>query len=237
MKTATTAQKTTHDSIKKQETNNNAKDLCDKKPAYAHAINYIMLLLNEAYPLQFKQAYPTKEDRARAQSIWMQVLSRYSIERVKKSAEIFLKKGRKFLPNLGELVECCRYSYQELGLKPPFAAYLEAAQHCHHIHTHTWSHLAIYLAGQQITWFLIKTEPKEWIYPQFKAHYEALCEPLRDGKPVTDLEKYLPCSKDSSILTPMEQQLDQKINKLMSEQGINRQAGKKAFDEAMLLLK
>ncbi len=212
---------------------NKEKDLSQ----HVKAINYIMLLLSESYPLQFKQAYPTPEDRARAQSVWLQVLHRYPAERVKRSPEIVLKQGRKFLPSLGDIIETCRYSYEDLGLKHSLAAYLEAARYCGQAKQHQWSHLAIYLAAKRVSLFLIKTESKEWIYPQFKSYYQDICNQLRDGRTIEGLDKILESYEESSIIPSIERQFNQEMGTLMTDQGINPSAGKQAFDEALQWLK
>ncbi|WP_263322284.1 replication protein P [Endozoicomonas sp. Mp262] len=201
------------------------------------AINSLFTLLEDAYPLKFKRAYPTDEDQIRAKRVWRSALKEFNPRRIWMAGKKALDTS-KFFPDLSEIRELCKLRYDELGLKEPLQAYYEACHAPSQTRDYGWSHLAVYLAARETGWLMLHSEEQRVAFPLFERNYEIICNRVLDGE---DLEatimKGLEDSRTKELTRRAEEAADQAQRKLMMDQGIDPDCGKEARKRLKATLK
>lgn len=208
----------------------NSADNKDSKEAVA----YLMMLLREAYPAQFDRVYPSEKARLRARGLWAEALKNITPLFIKKAAEKAVRSGNKFMPSLGDIINFCRPSYDELGLKEPLQAYYEACYMENPSVTSPWSHHAVYFAGKSTGWSLLRREPQERAFPLFKNSYDVLCQRAQRGDDLSaEVNKQLEDFARRDVMYHAEKKMHKAQQKLMRKQGIDPKAGRRAFENEM----
>ena len=204
-------------------------DSAEQRQNYRYAINTLFTLLEDAYPLKFKRAFPTEEDLSRAKRVWYQSLKEYHPKRIVRAAQKALDTS-KFFPDLSDIRELCKLRYDEVGLKEPLQAYYEACYAPVQTREYHWSHIAVYLAARQTGWMTLRSEEQRIALPIFERNYEILCNRVLDGEDLeTDIMKGLEDSRSKDLLRKADEQAEQNLRQQMEKQGIDPDAGRKAF--------
>jgi len=221
-------------STKKSRENRSRDQQAKEEAELWDAVTYLTMLLNEAYPAQFARAFPRDEDRERARGVWVAALRGYSPKRIKKAAQKVIRSGNTFMPNLGNVIQLCQLSYEEMGLKRPLQAYFEACNAESQRFEASWSHPAVYFAAKMTGWFVLKSEPQSKIFPVFEYNYKILCQRVQDGDDLTqDIAKCLEDFSKRDVFYQTEQQVMKTLREIMQKQGIKPDAGRRAFEEIM----
>lgn len=145
------------------------------------AINGLFTMLEDAYPLKFKRAFPSDDDVKRAKRVWASSLREFSPARIANAGRRALD-TTKFFPDLSDIRRLCRLNYSEAGLKEPQQAYIEACNAPVQTRDYHWSHIAVYLAARETGWLELRSEEQRVIFPRFERNYEILCNRVLDGE-------------------------------------------------------
>lgn len=200
----------------------------EQQQNYRYAINTLFTLLEDAYPLKFKRAFPTEEDLSRAKRVWYQSLKEFHPRRIVKAAQKALDTS-KFFPDLSDIRELCKLRYDEVGLKEPLQAYYEAC-YAPQSRDYHWSHIAVYLAARQTGWMMLRSEEQRIALPVFERNYEIICNRVLDGEDLeADILQGLEDSRSKDAVRVADEQAEQTLRKQMEKQGIDPDAGRKAF--------
>ncbi len=201
------------------------------------AINSLFTLLEDAYPLKFKRAFPTHEDQIRAKRVWKSALKEFNPRRIWMAGKKALDSS-KFFPDLSDIRELCKLRYDELGLREPLQAYYEACHAPKQTRDYCWSHLAVYLAAKETGWLTLQSQEQRIAFPIFERNYEIICNRVLDGE---DLEatvyKGLEDSRTKELSRQAEEIADQAQRQLMTKQGIDPDCGKAALEKLRKTLK
>ena len=190
-------------------------------------------MLGDAYPLKFRRAFPTEEDQVRAKRVWKSALKEYPPRRIVKAGQKALDTS-KFFPDLGDIRELCKLSYDEMGLKEPLQAYYEACHAPTQGRDYHWSHIAVYLAAKQTGWLTLRSEEQRIAYPLFERNYEIICNRVLDGENLeAEIMKGLEDSRSKDVLRKADEQAEQALRKQMEKQGIDPDAGRQAFKKML----
>lgn len=185
-------------------------------PEHIDAINTVFALLEKSSFSKFKLAFPTEEAINSAKSTWLGFLKHFPPIRIVRAAKRAISRSSYF-PDLIEIIKHCKFSLEELNLKPAIDAYKEA---CLLDHNDKWSHEVIRLAARKTGWHTLRSEPKRIAFPVFEHYYLDLVRQLQNGKPLEELAepKFLDCTdiKERTRLLA-----EQRQNKLMQQQEIN----------------
>ena len=220
-----------------QTTSNDSSESADQIQQYRYAINGLFTLLEDAYPLKFKRAFPTDDDLNRAKRVWYQSLKEFSPRRIIQAGQKALD-TTKFFPDLGEIRELCRFRYDEMGLKEPLQAYYEACHAPEQTRAYRWSHIAVYLAARETGWLTLRSEAQRVVYPIFERNYNIICNRVLNGE---DLEvsilKGIEDSRAKEAVRLADEQAEQVLRNEMEKQGIDPDSGRSAFDQLKRSLK
>jgi len=94
---------------------------------------------------------------------------------------------------LGEFRELCRITPQDLGLPDTRSAMLEACNAPYPKDQHTWSHPAVYLAGNAVGWFDVQHLTERELFPIFDNAYTQLVHRVLNGEQLSlPIRKALP---------------------------------------------
>ena len=218
-------------------TNPSDQQTPEQKQQYRYAINGLFTLLEDAYPLKFKRAFPTDDDLSRAKRVWYQSLKEFSPRRIMQAGQKALD-TTKFFPDLGDIRELCRLRYDEMGLKEPLQAYYEACYAPELRRDYRWSHIAVYLAAKQTGWMTLRSEEQRVAMPIFERNYNIICNRVLDGEDLeAEILKGLEDSRTKEATRLADERAEQSLRKQMESQGIDPDGGRSAFDKLKASLK
>lgn len=201
------------------------------------AINALFTMLEAAYPLKFKRAFPSDEALFEAKKIWTRNLLDYNPRRILLAGKKALDTS-KFFPDLSEIRELCKLRYDEMGLKEPLQAYYEACHAPDQTRNHRWSHIAVYLAARETGWLTLRSEEQRVAYPIFERNYEIICNRVLDGEDLEEsIRKGIEDSSTREAVQLAEEQAQQSLRQQMENQGIDPDSGLKARERLLNTLK
>ena len=180
------------------------------------AINTVFTLLEKASFSKFKLAFPTEEAINSAKPTWLGFLKNFPPARIVKATKRAIYYA-KYFPDLIEIIKQCKFSLEELNLKPSLSAYKEA---CLLEHNDKWSHEVIKLAARKTGWHTLKSETKLVAFPIFNHYYSILVSQLQNGKSIVELTEPK-CIDFTSIKEKTRLLAEQQQHRLMQKQKIN----------------
>lgn len=148
---------------------------------HVDAINQLFAEFELAYHNQFHKAYAQADSLKLAKKYWLNCLQEFT-------PEVIVRAGRQvvlsseYLPTVAAMMGACENAFPLFGLPPVQAAYVEACCAPEPKAQFGWSHPAVYLAGQQTSWFALATEPQATVYPLFEYNYLQLCRRVLHGE-------------------------------------------------------
>ena len=209
----------------------NGANNAELKQQYRYAINGLFTLLEDAFPLKFRRAFPTDEDLSRAKRVWYQSLKEFSPRRIIQAGQKALD-TTKFFPDLSEIRELCKLRYDEMGLKEPLQAYYEACYAPEQTREYRWSHIAVYLAARETGWITLRSEEQRTAFPIFERNYNIICNRVIDGEDLeASIMKGIEDSRSKEAVRVADEQAEQSLRKEMEKQGIDPDSGRSAFDK------
>lgn len=166
------------------------------KAAVMDAIDEMFGKFELVYHNQYTKAFPSEEKLIFAKKLWFSHLSHLSPRQIIFATDRAIKESE-FLPTVKGILKYCD---DALGLPDAHQAYIEACNAASPKLENSWSHPAVYLAGQQSDWFFLASNAEAKAFPIFKEHYEALCQRVIRGEQLSLPEtKALP----ETISTPL----------------------------------
>lgn len=153
----------------------------DAKLDRVDAINQIFAEFEFAYHNQFHKAFNDVESQIIAKKYWLGTLEQYSPIQIVHAAKQVIR-TQDYLPSIAALVKACDQGLDLFGLPSPRQAYIEACGASSPKRDYSWSHEAVYLAGQAAGWFVLASEPESKSFPLFDYHYQLLCRRVINGE-------------------------------------------------------
>lgn len=140
------------------------------------------------YGHKFKSCFETEDELRIAKREWALSLAGYN-ESELVAAVNRCKESTAWMPSIAEFLAILRDINGDFGLPGLRDAYMEACMHADHPVRHHWSHPAVYHAGRETGWFLLRTEEESRALPSFRYHYDVICRRVREGE---DLDQPVP---------------------------------------------
>lgn len=133
------------------------------------------------YGHKFKSRFESEEELRFTKREWALSLRNFSENEVMAAVER-CKEAKAWMPEIAEFLDMLHDANGDFGLPGVRDAYTEACMHADHPVRHHWSHPAVYHAGRETGWFLLRTEEESRALPAFRYHYEVMCRRVREGE-------------------------------------------------------
>nr|MDT0251533.1 hypothetical protein [Endozoicomonas sp.] len=193
---------------------------------------------DRVYGASFKVQYPNEKALQDAYEEWGECIAELNRPQMdagfKKLTQTMSDdpKAWKF-PNIAATVNLCKPKPADYGMPEPYDAWLEVQKHSHEPLQHSWSHRAVFIAGQYTHWFDIRnaTSPGERreLQKRFEKEYQRVVMRLF----ITGSDQPHEALENQNVeLTPVEmsQRHNENIQKeIMEQQGINPQGGRSQY--------
>jgi hypothetical protein len=180
------------------------------------AVNQMFAELEVVYHNQFRNAFPSPEKLHYAKKLWFSNLSHLSPETIIQATHQAIRSSD-FLPTVHGILKFCD-ALDSHGLPSARNAYIEACNASKPRRDHSWSHPAVYFAGQDSDWFFLESSNEQKAFPVFKSHYDKLCERVRSGEQLTvEPTPALPSSVNRRLNS---EQRREALDKLMQDTGL-----------------
>lgn len=177
----------------------------EKREQLIDTINQCFELLRINYQHLYFSAYSEMDALNSAKRLWMESLSPFSSAVILQAAQHIIKESD-YLPTISRMIRLCINMSGEHRLPDPHTAYIEACNAPSPKRNASWSHPAVYYAGQKTDWFFMANNTEKVVFPIFKSHYELLCQQVINGETlpaITQLalpeEKSTTLSKEENI--------------------------------------
>ena len=190
-------------------------------------------LLEGAFPLKYRRAFPDADAANASKRVWLQSLKDYPPRRILRAARKAIDSTR-FFPDLADIRQLCKLRFDELGLPEPLQAYYEACNARNRSRDGLWSHLAVYLAAKETGWSMLESEPQSVALPVFERNYSILSERIMSGEDLeAEILKALDNPARKNMMQNTEAMAQRKLRDDMEHHGINPEGGRDEFLRAM----
>ncbi len=156
-----------------------------------------MLRLN--YQHLYFSAYPEIDAVNAAKRLWLESVASFSANTVRKATHELIKHSD-YLPTISRVIKKCTELNGDSHLPDAHSAYTEACNAPSPKSNYSWSHPAIYYAGKESDWYFLANNTEQKAFPIFRAHYEKICERIRNGEELLPVQQLaLPETTETSL--------------------------------------
>jgi len=186
------------------------------KAAVMDAIDQMFAEFQLVYNNQYHKAFPTTDKLQYAKRLWFPYLKDYPAQQILNACHRAIKESE-FLPTVKGILKYIGSELSEFGLPEPRQAYIEACRASSPKAAYSWSHPAVYYAGQQSDWFFLASNSESVAFPVFDKAYRQLCEQVLKGQKLSMPSQEALPEETSQSMTKAERQ--QALAKLREETG------------------
>lgn len=201
-------------------------------------IRYFFNRLGRVYGASFKVQYPNGKALQDAYEEWGECITELNRPQMdagfKKLTQAMCDdpKAWKF-PNIAATVNLCKPKPEDFGMPDAYDAWQEVQNHSHEPLQHSWSHRAVFIAGQYTKWFDIRNatslDEQRTIKKRFEKEYQRVVMRMF----ITGSEQPVEALEHQNVeLTPFEKSMhhnEQIQQQVMEQQGINPQGGRAQY--------
>ena len=169
-----------------------SKPLID--PASAQVVNALFAELKAIHPA-WRSAWPNVEAENNAKRSWTKAFTSAgmcSIEQIRYGIERCRANGNPFMPSVGEFLNWCRPTPENMGLPSVERAYLQACAASHPAADSGRLHPAVWHAACETGLYLLARQPESKSRPAFERAYALTIEMIIRGEPLREIPKALP---------------------------------------------
>lgn len=163
-------------------------------PASARVVNALFEELKAIHPA-WRQAWPTQKSENQAKRSWTKAFTSAgmcSIEQIRYGIERCRANGSPFMPSVGEFLNWCRPTPENMGLPSVERAYLQACAASHPAAYSGSLHPAVWHAACETGFYLLARQPESKSRPAFERAYALTIEMIIRGEPLREIPKALP---------------------------------------------
>lgn len=165
-------------------------------PASARVVNALFAELKAIHPA-WRSAWPTPESENNAKRSWTKAFTSAgmcSIEQIRYGIERCRANGNPFMPSVGEFLNWCRPTPENMGLPSTDRAYLQACAASHPAADSGRLHPAVWHAACETGLYLLARQPESKSRPAFERAYALTIEMIIRGEPLREIPKALPAA-------------------------------------------
>lgn len=163
-------------------------------PASAQVVNALFAELKAIHPA-WRSAWPNVEAENNAKRSWTKAFTSAgmcSIEQIRYGIERCRANGNPFMPSVGEFLNWCRPTPENMGLPSVARAYLQACGASHPSADSSRLHPAVWHAACEAGLYLLARQPESKSRPVFERAYALTIEMIIRGEPLREIPKALP---------------------------------------------
>lgn len=160
----------------------------------ARVINALFAELKAVHPA-WRHAWPDKVTEDAAKVSWTKAFTAAgmrSIEQIRFGIERCRQSGSPFMPSVGQFMDWCRPTPENMGLPSTDSAYLQACAASHPAADTSDLHPAVWHAACETGLFLLANQPESRSRPVFERAYAMTVELILQGEPLREIPKALP---------------------------------------------
>lgn len=160
----------------------------------AQVIESLFNQLKSIFPA-WRHAWPDKRHEDNAKRTWTKafIAARLSsINQIRYGIEKCRKSGSPFMPSIGQFIQWCHLSAEDLGLPSTDRAYLMACAVSHPAADSSELPAAVYHAACEAGMYLLASQPESKSRPVFERAYQLTIQMAASGEPLRDIPKALP---------------------------------------------
>lgn len=187
-------------------------------------VNTLFIELMAIFPA-WKQAWPDDEALAAAKRSWIKAFMAAGIntlEQIRFGVERCRALGRPFAPSVGEFVDMCQPTPEEMGIPPLARALAEALENFHpsRAWSRQWTHPAVRHAALQCEAQNLGSMEVERAEKVFARAYDITIRMLVAGKPLGDIATGIGHDSQKSELELANERADRQAQERIIQQGI-----------------
>lgn len=165
-------------------------------PASAQVVNALFAELKAIHPA-WRSAWPNVEAENNAKRSWTKAFTSAgmcSIKQIRYGIERCRANGNPFMPSVGEFLNWCRPTPENMGLPSVERAYLQACAASHPAADSSRLHPAVWHAACETGLYLLARQPESKSRPAFERAYALTIEMIIRGEPLREIPKALPAA-------------------------------------------
>ena len=165
-------------------------------PASAQVVNALFAELKAIHPA-WRSAWPNVESENNAKRSWTKAFTSVgmcSIEQIRYGIERCRANGNPFMPSVGEFLNWCRPTPENMGLPSVERAYLQACAASHPAADSSRLHPAVWHAACETGLYLLARQAESKSRPAFERAYALTIEMIIRGEPLREIPKALPAA-------------------------------------------
>lgn len=160
----------------------------------ARVINLLFAELKAVHPA-WRHAWPDKATEDAAKVSWTKAFTAAgmrSIEQIRYGIERCRQSGSPFMPSVGQFMDWCRPTPENMGLPSVERAYRQACAASHPAADASNLHPAVWHAACEAGLFLLANQPESKSRPVFERAYAITVDMVLHGEPLREIPKALP---------------------------------------------
>lgn len=163
-------------------------------PASAQVVNALFTELKAIHPA-WRAAWASDEMENTAKRSWTKAFTAAgmcSIEQIRYGIDRCRASGSPFMPSVGQFLDWCRPSPENMGLPSVDRAYLQACAASHPAADTSALHPAVWHAACEAGLYMLARQPESKSRPVFERAYAITVRLIIEGEPLREIPKGLP---------------------------------------------
>lgn len=163
-------------------------------PASAQVVNSLFTELKAIHPA-WRAAWPSDQMENTAKRSWTKAFTASgmcSIEQIRYGIDRCRASGSPFMPSVGQFLDWCRPSPENMGLPSVDRAYLQACAASHPAADASALHPAVWHAACEAGLYMLARQPESKSRPVFERAYAITVRLIIEGEPLREIPKGLP---------------------------------------------
>lgn len=160
-------------------------------------VNMLFARFHHIYTHKFESAYGDNDTLAHAKREWALALRDFPLRAIEVTIDA-VRTRYSWPPTIAEFLATLSYAASPDDLPDSRDAYQEACFHATRPLSHHWRHAAVYHAAHKTGFFRLRSEPEQFVWPEFQRHYQTLVLQICRGETLAEPEQpALPAPADT----------------------------------------
>ncbi len=136
-------------------------------------VNMLFARFHHIYTHKFESAYSDDDTLAHAKREWALALRDFPLAAIERTIDA-VRTRYSWPPTIAEFLSTLSDAARPEGIPEARDAYQEACFHATRPLKHHWRHPAVYHAARSTGFFRLRSEPEQYVWPEFNRHFQTL---------------------------------------------------------------